>query len=380
MIALPLCLQFLVPSPNAQIVILAPLAIGLITAFNLGPRSNVATGLFLVFVYASTLFGKMYLGSFMTVMTRGIIEEQTGLQVLWSQWAIAFLPISLLTLVACWAIARCLYPPEVTELPGGQTYLREVLAAMGPWSREESKALFWLVMAIVLWATDFWHHIHPAFIGIGIGLLLTLPNVGVLDTQAVKSVNFFLVLLVGGALSMANVLRETQALTLLTEGLIDVMTPFLSHPVTAALTLYWGGFVYHLFMPGEGVMISTALPVLINVTTLHDYNPIAVGLLWTFASGSMVFVYQSAALVLGFSYNYFRPKDLLKMGIFITLSQSLFLMILPFYWPLIGMSWELPPSSAHQLETHSKPQISSNSISNNDQNIESGIILLTYDE
>ena len=73
--------------------------------------------------------------------------------------------------------------------------------------------LGWLLLAIVLWATDFWHHISPAAIGVGIGLLLTLPGVGVLELKAVKAVNFCLIVFAGGVVSMANVLTATHALT-----------------------------------------------------------------------------------------------------------------------------------------------------------------------
>ena len=56
--------------------------------------------------------------------------------------------------------------------------------------------------------TDFVHHLNPAVIAIGIGLLLSLPKVGVLDAKAIKAVNFLSIIFIGGALSMAMVLIE----------------------------------------------------------------------------------------------------------------------------------------------------------------------------
>ena len=42
---------------------LAPLVVGLITAFGLEPRSNVAKGLFVTLTYTSTIFSKMFISS-----------------------------------------------------------------------------------------------------------------------------------------------------------------------------------------------------------------------------------------------------------------------------------------------------------------------------
>jgi anion transporter len=268
-ILLSLLLQFLVPSPNAQITILASVAIGFVSMPASEMRSNVGKGLFLALTFASGYFSKMFLAGGPAILTRGIIEEQTGVQILWSHWALAFLPLTLLTLVACWLIIYWLYPPETSKLTESSQYLQDALHAMGSWRVDEKKTLGWLVLAIALWCTDFLHHMHPVLIGIGIALILTLPTVGVLDTAAVRSVNFLLIIFLGGAISLGNVLVETQALATVTSALIDHINPLLTTPFSSALTLYWGGFLYHLPIPNPNAMVSTALPVLLDIADVH---------------------------------------------------------------------------------------------------------------
>jgi solute carrier family 13 (sodium-dependent dicarboxylate transporter), member 2/3/5 len=305
LIILALLLQFLVPSPHAQISMLAPLAIGVVAAFKLGPRSTMATGMFIAPTFASYLFSRMFLTGGPAMLTRGLIEGQTGMPLLWSLWAIAFLPVTLLTMAACWATVYWLYPPETPELPGGQRYLQEALRAMGPWSWAERKALFWFLLAVALWATDFLHHTEATLIGVGIGLILTLPKVGVLNTTAIKEVNFLQVILLGGALSLGNVLLATHALTIITDGMSAWMVPLLTRPLSAALSLYWGGFLYHFLIPNPSAMVSTGLPVLLDVATARGYNPVALGLIWHFATVSTLFIYQAGSFVLAYSYGYF---------------------------------------------------------------------------
>jgi len=54
--------------------------------------------------------------------------------------------------------------------------------------------------------------------------------------------------------------------------------------------------------------------------------------------GGKIFVYQSAVLVVGYSYGYFDARDMFKVGLALTIVQSIILLILvPLYWPLIGL-------------------------------------------
>jgi di/tricarboxylate transporter len=62
-------------------------------------------------------------------------------------------------------------------------------------------------------------------------------------------------------------------------------------------------------------------------------------LIWAFAAGGKIFVYQSGVLVVGYSYGYFNARDMFRVGLCVTGIESLvLLLIVPFYWPLIGIS------------------------------------------
>jgi anion transporter len=206
-------LSFFIPSPNALLATLAPLVIGIIATLGVGPQSNLAKGLFVSLTYMSNHVGKLLLGAGGTAMAYGLIEARTGIHVWWSQWLVAFLPASVLTVVACYLTVRWLYPCETLLLSGGQQSLQEVFPELGPWTRDEKKALGWMLLAIALWGTDFMHHIDPAVIALGVGLCLTLPHIGLLDAQALKQMNFLLIFFIAGAMSMGTVLIKPKPST-----------------------------------------------------------------------------------------------------------------------------------------------------------------------
>jgi di/tricarboxylate transporter len=87
-------------------------------------------------------------------------------------------------------------------------------------------------------------------------------------------------------------------------------------------------------------MLITSLPFLLRLGGAHACNPVAIGFVWTFAGGAAVFAYQSAILVMGYSYGYFDAKDLIKVGAVLTIVEGILLVVLvPLYWPLIGLNW-----------------------------------------
>ena len=82
----------------------------------------------------------------------------------------------------------------------------------------------------------------------------------------------------------------------------------------------------------------TYAPILMTFAKTHGIDPLALGMIWTFGAGPKVFIYESAVLVVGYSYGYFSNKDMLKVGAILSVVTALILLLLvPLYWPLIGI-------------------------------------------
>jgi len=331
-------LTFLVPSGMARVTIMAAIAAGLIGAFGLGVGSNVGRGMFLIITYTAGVFDKTIIAGAAAITGRGVIESVGHTQVLWSQWLVAFLPSDIITILVAWRLTLWLYPPETASLPGGIQYLRDELRNAGPWSSLEKKSLALMLGAIAFWATDFLHHISPSMIGLGIGLLSVLPFVGILDISDVKKLNFLQLFFVAAAVSMGNVLSATKGLAFLTNTVLAWLEPLLRNNWLSVLALYWTGFAYHIFLASEISMLATSTPLLMEFAIQHGLNTLKIGMLWVFSSGGKIFIYQSGVLVIGYGYGFFRAKDILRLGILMSVVDSLLLLlVVPFYWPLIGI-------------------------------------------
>ena len=331
-------LTFIVPSGLARVAILAAIALALLEAFQARRGSNIARGMFLVLTYTGNIFDKMLLAGAGSITAAGLIQKMSGVRVLWGEWLFAFLPCSLVTVLFSWWLTLRLYPPEETAFAPDKAYFHRELARMGPWSVAETKAAILIGCAMVLWMTDSLHHIPPTVVALGVGLFALLPRVGVLDADAMRSMNYMPVFFVAEAVSMGNVLEATHGLGVLTNGVFHWIQPALTSIYSTTAALYWTAFFYHFLLASEISMLATSIPLVVGFAKSHGFNPLQLGLIWTFAAGGKLFAYQSGVLLLGYSYGYFEARDLLKMGAWLTLVEFLLLMLLvPFYWPLLGI-------------------------------------------
>jgi anion transporter len=327
-----------IPSGVARVVIMASLAVSIIKAFGVPKNSNLARGLFIMFAYSATVFDKMFLANPPAIMARNFIQDIGHVPVSWSLWAIAYLPCNLITILVCWRVALWLYPPEVTHLPGGKNVLKDELKKMGPWSVQEKKCAVLVLIAVAIWMTDFLHHLNPALIGVGIGLAALLPGIGFLSIEDFRKVNLSVFFMVGGAICMTNVLVDTKAIELFTKVMFSWMAPLVSDVYKSSVVLYWTAFVYHIFLASETSMVAASMPPLMHFALDKGFNPLTIGMIWTFAVGGKIFIYQSAPIVTAYGYGYFDAKDVLKVGLILTVVESILIFFLvPFYWPLLGL-------------------------------------------
>ena len=214
-------LTFLVPSGIACVAILAPVAMGLSEALGIHRGDRSGRGIFVTLTYTAGCFDKMVIAGPAAILARGLIEKATNIPVSWGLWLLAFLPCALVTILFAWRLIVRLYPPEVVLPDRARALLDDELGKMGRWSLEEKKTLALSLLAVALWMTDLIHHIPPAMIGIGAGLLAAMPGVGILDQEDLRRINYLPVFFVGAAIGMGNVLMATHALSTLAAGMFD---------------------------------------------------------------------------------------------------------------------------------------------------------------
>jgi len=331
-------LTFIVPSGIARVVIMGSIALALVEAFGAARGSNIGRGMFLTLTYTGNIFDKMIIAGAGSITAVGMMEKFGGIQPTWSLWFFAFLPCSIITVLFSWWLTLRLYPPEQAVLAQGRDYFRGELDKMGAWTPVETRAAILVACALLLWVTDFLHHISPVMIALGVTLFALLPRVGVLDVDEMRKLNYMPVFFVAAAVSMGNVLDATKAVEVLTHIVFGGIAPYLGNIFLTTTVLYWSAFIYHFFLASEISMLGTSIPLVMDFAKTHAMDPLQLGLIWTFAAGGKLFAYQSGVLIVGYSYGYFEARDLVRIGAWLTVVEFVILaLMVPFYWPLLGI-------------------------------------------
>jgi anion transporter len=331
-------MTFLVPAGPPRVILLGAIILGVVSSFGLDLKSNVARGLMLAMVFAATQFDRVILGSTPAILARSLIVEHGQVPVYWSQWLVAYLPADVVYIFSIWWLVSRLYPPEKSELPGGQEFIQQQLRNLGPWTSKEKRALAWTALAIAVWATDFLHHVSPAVVGLGIGLAATIPGIGVLKMDDLRKVNFLVFLFMGTTISMGGALRETQALDVMASSVFGFVSPMIQNTFDSALVLYWVAFASHLILASQTANIAVTMPVLMNYADANGLDALGVGLVWSFSAAGKLFIYQSLVLIAGYTFHCYNGKDVLRISaFFLIVDWVLLLGMAALYWPLLGI-------------------------------------------
>ncbi len=338
LIIITFLLTFVVPSGAAVLVIMASIAMGVMKLFGAEKGSNIGRGLFVAITYTTSIFNKMIIAGTASIMSRSIIEQTGGVRVSWGLWFGAFLPVAIVTIFAAWWLTLKLFPPETNEPLMSAASVRAQYRTKAAWTPLSRKAAVLSAFALLLWTTDWAHGVSPSIVAFGVGLFALLPFIDVLDENDFKKINLLPFFFVAAALGMGEVLKTTGALAILTDSFIGGIEPLLANKAIALPALYWGGFFYHFVTASEISMLVTSLPVLMELARAHGLDPVWIGMIWSFSSGGKLFAYESAVLVLGYSFGYFRHTDLIKLGLALTIVDFVVLAgCVAFYWPLLGL-------------------------------------------
>ena len=171
--------------------------------------------------------------------------------------------------------------------------LRAEQKALGPMSRREKITLMWILIALVLWATDFIHHIDPAWVALLVVVGLSLPKVGdVLDAKDITSgVNWPIVFFVVGALAIGTVGKATGMSDWLASVILPANPP--QNPYVFAGMVGGVTMLIHMLIGSALACMSIVAPPMVHYASAAGWSPIVPALL----------VYTAVACTICFLFN-----------------------------------------------------------------------------
>ena len=178
-VGIGLALAFLMPSTMGRVLILMPIVLAMADRYGFGAGSNGRTAMVLAMSFGTMLPGFAILPATVpAVVLVGVSETLYGISPIYGTWLLLHFPVlGLLKAIAIALIVIKLFPDTPSAAGEG---------AVAPPASEGSAGLMFLLLvaALLLWMTDFVHHISPAWISLGIAAICVLPFVGLVPPEA----------------------------------------------------------------------------------------------------------------------------------------------------------------------------------------------------
>ncbi len=322
-------LSFLMPSTMGRIILLVPLMLALADHMGYAPESNERKGILLAAICGTWMPAAGILPSNVpNMILAGVSERSFDIVFNYGSYLITQFPVNsafkAMTLIAAILFlfpgsSKSTQPPDSQETPHPLRADGKFLAGV-------------LVITIGLWATDFWHHISPAWIGLAAAIICMMPGTGLLSPEDFKTkVNFPSTIYLAGILGLGAVLVETGAGDIIGDWLLAHVPLSKDAPFTSFVS-----------MIGLGMAVSAAatvpsVPVIVGpmadqIAAMTGFPIETVLMSQVIAYTSIFLPYQVPPLVVGFYLGGISLRDGAKVILALALIAVLLVIPLNYLW------------------------------------------------
>ncbi|OAN48022.1 sodium:sulfate symporter [Paramagnetospirillum marisnigri] len=219
---------FLMPSSMGRAILLMPIALSLAARYGFKPGSNGHLGLVLAAAFGCHVptFAVLPANVPNLVMV-GAAETLWHYSPSYGEYLLLHFPVLgfLKTAVMIPLIVKLW--PDTPQLSG------EAPQSLGPMSGAERQLSLLLGAALLLWATDFVHHVSPAWVSMAAAALLLMPVIGLVDRKAFQEqINYASLFYVAGIMGLGAVVDKSGLGIRLAEAMLAVLPLAPDSPAT----------------------------------------------------------------------------------------------------------------------------------------------------
>lgn len=323
-------------SEHAVAAMTFPIVVEIVAVLHLPRgRSNYGRSLFLAMAWGTTIGGvATLLGGARAPLALGILREVTGQSYSFFEWAALNIPLSLILSVVAWVVLRLFFPIDITDTSAAVQRVQERLLGLGRVSGQE-----WLTGAIMGLTVTLWIVLGEEYglANIALSAVVVLFAFGLVRWHDVEGyVNWGLILMYGGAISLGSALSRTGAASWLAGETIaewaggSVSVVFLLSAAAIALTE----------VMSNSAAVAIVMPISLAVAEQFGIDPRMMAPLVAVPAGlSFLLPIGTPANAIAYSSGFLRVRDMLIPGLILNLSALLiFNLLVWWYWPWLGVT------------------------------------------
>jgi sodium-dependent dicarboxylate transporter 2/3/5 len=285
-------------------------------------KSNFAKAVMMGITFSALIGGiGTPAGSSLNVQALGLLESAGGQPITFAKWATLGVPFALVTTVVAWAALCFVFKPEMERLEGVEDFGKD-LAALGPVSANEKKWIGVMLLLVVVWLSEKYHHLPvPVTTTLGAALFF-LPVFGFLDWKTQK-IGWDLLLLIGAATSLGTTFYRTGGADWLANLSLGGMAG--SGTVTVLAIVIVFTLLIHFLVPTAPAIAPIIVPTLVAFAGNAGMNPWLLVVPAAFTISAAFQLPLDPTALITYAGGYYNFGDFIKAG---TVVSILWLLVL----------------------------------------------------
>ncbi|MDO8606984.1 MAG: SLC13 family permease [Phaeospirillum sp.] len=323
---------FLMPSSMGRAILLMPIALSLAARYGFEPGSNGHLG-----VVLAAAFG-CHVPTFAVLPANVPNLVMVGAaETLW-RYTPSYGEYLLLHFPVLGLLKTAVMIPLIVKLwPDTPKPATEGIRALGPMKASERQLSLLLGVALVLWATDFLHHISPAWISMAAGAILLMPVVGLVDRKAfAEQINYGSMFYVAGIMGLGALVDKSGLGARLAEAILAILPLAPGHGVANFVSLATISTLVGMFttLPGGPAVLT---PLAGEMARASGLPVEAVLMSQVLGFSNPILPYESAPLVVAMQLGGERLGAAQTLCLWLAAVTILVLLPLDFlWWRLLG--------------------------------------------
>jgi len=247
-VLLTYALAFVMPSNMGRIALLMPIVAAMAKRAGIADGSRAWFGLALAVGFGTFQLSATILpANVPNLVMSGAAEGSYGIHLNYVPYLLLHTPVLgilkglILIGLICWLF------------PGAPKPARD-LTPPAPMGRDENRLAWLLALVLVMWVTESWHGIGPAWTGLAASIVVMLPRIGFITGEEFSAgVNMRTCIYVAGILGLAITVTQTGIGSAVGEALMQVMPLDADAPFTSFLALTGITTALNFIMTANGV-------------------------------------------------------------------------------------------------------------------------------
>jgi hypothetical protein len=316
------------PGAVGRIILLIPIVSAITDRVGFNKGSNGRTGVMLAAIFSTVMPAFAILpANVPNMIFAGMAETHFQITMYYGHYfwlhfpVLGFLKMLIMILLILW-----LFPDRPQKI--GQT----TVLNSDTISKNEKLLFGSLIILMLLWITDFTHHISPAWVTLAGAVFLMFPGINIVDPKRFSSnINFSILFFVAGLLGLGGMVFHTGLGDKLANHLIELLPLDQNRPFANYILL---GLVSTL----TGIAVTVAgipaviTPLCVKLSAVSGFALETVLMTQVLGFSSIILPYQLAPLVVGMEMSGEKLVNGIKLCLLLLLVTFLVLLPANYLW------------------------------------------------